>query len=145
MAAPRPVASTPGVEAAMVMEGVVPPVRLFRNSEIRGWSIFSRTPVKVTDHGPPALPLTLHPPDPMVESARSAVCTVAAAASKAMALVIWPLNLSLKEPPVGTPVRVRSWTSEVPLVGAPEVRKGPIPPATDRERSGISAATLMVT
>jgi hypothetical protein len=45
-------------------------------------------------------------PLPIVVSACRAVCTVVADALKAMALVVWPLKVKVKVPPV----RLTAWT-----------------------------------
>lgn len=57
-------------------------------------------------YGPPAEPLTVALPEPMVDKPCSAACTVEAAALYARPEVVAPLNVRVKVPPVGVPLTV---------------------------------------
>ena len=77
--------------------------------------------------GPP-VQVTL--PAPMPGRATSAVCTAAAVALNAIAAVVWLLKVSVKLPPVGTPLTDRVWTSLmiVPVVVCAIAGAGVVPP-----------------
>src|SRR5687768_7421910 len=66
---------------------------------------------RVTVYGPPAEPVTVAAAHG-VPRARTAVCTVAAAALYARLPVVAPPMLSVNVPPVGVPVMVTSCTRE---------------------------------
>jgi hypothetical protein len=105
----------PGVVSVTVAVGVVPPVNAGVLTVVSGRLEPASWPWKVSTTAVPGSgpPVATTLPVPMVESASSAACTLAAVAVEAIAAVVTPLNESRKVPPTGVPVIVRVWTSFV--------------------------------